>query len=198
MSATGLRYRRNQDLVDLCYDHRYSPDACASCGLDFVWPPGVDDGTDPDVITFACQDCEATTTLRRIRPAYLTNPDPDTVARLCLVNLDRFNDHDITCGDFGTWTELYTNYTEPDQRERLDRLVALMPRHGALGHLQITQYTDRLALSNGHHRVWAAREIGFTHLPYQWYHRSNTPSYRWAGVTGPLPELVRSTALCDR
>lgn len=85
-------------------------------------------------------------------------------------------------GDFGKWTESNMNYKR--DHKSYDLLKEHLQKGGGLNHPVFycppDEYNHQGYLSNGHHRVCAAVDAGFTHIPYnseEW-----GDDYDWTGT----------------
>lgn len=123
-------------------------------------------------------------------PDVLVNPSPEIAELLRLRPLTHFRDDAIHSMDYGSWAASERRYLSVE-RESFSKLVDQIEKYGLLERIEIDWhgpgYLPRI--NNGHHRVIALRQLGWTHIPYRWY---DATKVRLIGEeprpeNGPLP-----------
>lgn len=110
------------------------------------------------------------------------------MASLLQLPLCLLDDELIECGDYDDWTTArHEIRRHAYDRSILDDLLLTIPRRGLDNPLwlEVLNGTQRVAVSDGHHRAVALMELGAKEFPYRW--RWRFP--RWRGQRLPLPPV---------
>ncbi|WP_078530959.1 ParB N-terminal domain-containing protein [Streptomyces sp. PsTaAH-124] len=93
-------------------------------------------------------------------------------SRRRLLPLSRFNDDDIRPIDYSSWRateQAHTHYRVLPELEELQHQVEIK---GLQKPVEIWASVDGSSpvVSDGHHRITVLKRLGWTHVPYRWYH----------------------------